>query len=71
MIQIFHALQRIYKKGLSYMKKNILKCITTIMLALTLCTTITHDTLPLQDTTILEIIEPLSGPITNNPDPRD
>ena len=42
------------------------------MLALTLCTTtITHDTLPLQDTTILEIIEPLSGPITNNPDPRD
>jgi len=52
------------------MKKNILKCITTIMLALTLCTTtITHDTLPLQDTTTLEIIEPLSDPITNKPFP--
>ena len=54
------------------MKKNILKCITTIMLALTLCTTtITHDTLPLQDTTTLEIIEPLSGPFTDKPEPRD
>ena len=71
MIQIFHALQRIYKKGLSHMKKNILKCITTIMLALTLCTTITHDTLPLQNTTTLEIIEPLSGPFTDAPKPRD
>ena len=54
------------------MKKNILKCITTIMLALTLCTTITHNTLPLQDTTTLEIIEPLSGPpFTDEPKPQD
>ena len=56
------------------MKKNILKFITTIMLALTLCTTITHDTLPLQNTTTLEMIEPLSDPpvtppIPNNPIP--
>ena len=57
------------------MKKNVLKCITTIMLALTLCTTtLTHDTLPLQTTTTLESIEPLSNPpatppIPNNPFP--
>ena len=54
------------------MKKNILKFITTIMLAFTLCTTITHDTLPLQNTPILETIEPLSGPpFTDDPKPRD
>ena len=41
------------------------------MLALTLCTTITHDTLPLQNTTTLEIIEPLSDPITNKPLPQN
>ena len=42
------------------------------MLALTLCTTITHNTLPLQDTTTLEIIEPLSGPpFTDEPKPQD
>ena len=71
MIQIFHALQRIYKKGLSHMKKNILKCITTIMLALTLCTTITHDTLPLQDTPIAITEQSPNSPIVDKPIPRD
>ena len=53
------------------MKKNILKFITTIMLALTLCTTITQNTLPLQNTSPLEIIEPLADPITNKPLPQN
>ena len=54
------------------MKKNILKCITTIMLALTLCTTtITHDTLPLQDIPIVITEQSPNSPIIDKPIPRD
>ena len=60
-----------FKKGLIPMNKNIFKFITTIMLALTLCVTITNGSGSLQDTPNLEIIDPLSDPpVSNNPLPR-
>ena len=53
------------------MKKNILKCITTIMLSLTLCTNVTNNSLFLQDTPV-EITEQLpDSHIIDRPIPRD
>ena len=55
------------------MKKNIFKFITTIMLALTLCVTINHTALSLQETPNTEITErvPDSHIIIDKPNPWD
>ena len=59
------------RKDFSYMKKNILKCITTIMLSLTLCTNVTNNSLFLQDTPV-EITKQLpDSHIIDRPIPRD
>ena len=54
------------------MKKNILKSITTIILALALCTNITNSSLPLQDIPNTEITEQIpDSHIIDRPIPRD